>query len=100
MKNKTITIFFVFAFALYSRSAFVNRALAHTEANGETSATREVIEKTEENVLGSEKHTELEKVEPSIDASIGKYAPVVLGGVSLLMLAVAFYLKSKGKNNL
>lgn len=70
-------------------------ALANEEGTGTSSATREAIEQTEEKLLGSEKHAELEKVEPGIDASIQRIAPLALGGVSLMVLLTALYLKSK-----
>lgn len=67
------------------------------EGVGEGSAAREAIERTEEKVLGSAKHAELEKVEPGIDTSIKQTLPVALGGIGVLSLVVALYLKSKRK---
>lgn len=95
MKNKLLTIF-VFITVLFSLSFFPKNAFAHEEG-GANSASREAIEQTEERVLGSEKHAELEKVEPTIDASLQKIAPVAVGLVSTLLFVIALYLKLKKK---
>lgn len=90
MKNKLLGIILLSALIFFSGSIFTNKALAF-EVGAEGSATREAIEKTEEGVLGSEKHAKLEKIEPSIDASLQKMIPLVIGGISLGLLIIAWY---------
>jgi hypothetical protein len=59
---------------------------------------REIIEQGEEHVLGVENHAALEKVEPGIDATIQKAAPLVLVVLCLLVLVIVWYVKSKKKS--
>jgi hypothetical protein len=79
----TISFFPIYAHAIESGES------------GESSATREAIERSEEKLLGAEKHTELEKVEPQVDATIKKTIPLAIGGVSVVLLVVALYLKNR-----
>ncbi|MBI3632247.1 MAG: hypothetical protein HY225_02265 [Candidatus Vogelbacteria bacterium] len=98
MKNKISIGVITFALILFNGGIIsANKALAYEERIGQASSAREVVEQTEEKVLGSEKHSELEKMEPSIDSSIKRNGPVVLVGISLLLFATTLYLKFKKK---
>ena len=94
MKNN-IFIFALIFFIIGNVGIVAHKSLAHEESAGTTSAARKTIEAAEEQTLGSEKHAALEKVEPAIDTRIRNTAPFALGGISVVLLAVALFLKSK-----
>lgn len=68
-----------------------------SEADERPSATRSIIEATEEKTLGTEKHIQLEQIEPSIDNTISRSLPVAVGSASFILLVVAWYMKARKK---
>lgn len=99
MKNKAYICFelsiLILAF-LFLVTPYIS--YAH-EADEQPSAARSLIEATEEKTLGTEKHAQLESVEPGLDTAIYKSLPIAVGTVSLGLLAVAWYLKTKKSIN-